>query len=199
MPFNTEENAFNKQATLHESFIHFYGQYKEKIYQQAVSACPENADDIVQDVFLSLWRQKHRWDEIDNIQAYLFFCTRNRTLDHFRQLNLERKNLGKWKEQQVLFDSPEQKIESSQIQRLHEEAVSRLPAQQRKVYTLRRFYGWKRKKIADELKLSDDTVKQHMQVALRSVKRFMTRETSAEDVRAERPGAFRTGNMFSEY
>lgn len=43
---------------------------------------------------------------------------------------------------------------------------------------MRRLYGWKRKRIAEELLLSDDMVKNHMQMAIRSVKKYMVHEIS---------------------
>ena len=162
-----------------ESFIALYRQYRDTICQQAyqLTSCPHSAEDITQEVFLNLWKHRHRWREIENIRAYLFFCTRNKTMDHFQRARMERTFLQKWSETRSLYDSPELKVETQEQQKRHEEAILRLPPQQRTVYTLRRVYGWKRKKIADELQLSDNTVKQHMQFAIRSVREFMTRET----------------------
>lgn len=161
-----------------ESFVSLYRHYRDGIYQQAfqLTSCPHSAEDIAQDVFLSLWKHKHRWGEIENIQAYLFFCTRNKTMDHFQRVRMERTTLQKWSETGPLYDSSVLKVEMREQEKMYEEAILRLPPQQRKVYTLRRLYGWKRKKIAGELQLSDNTVKQHMQFAIRSVKEFMRRE-----------------------
>jgi RNA polymerase sigma-70 factor (ECF subfamily) len=166
-----------------ELFITLYSKYKETIYRQAfhLTSCRVNAEDIVQDVFLNLWKHKDRWAEIENIQAYLFFCTRNKTMDYFHRIKLERTRLQQLGEVQLLYDSPELKMEIEEAQHLHEAAIRQLPAQQRKVYTLRRVYGWKRKKIAKELNLSDNTVRKHMQQAIRSVKRFIIRETREKE------------------
>jgi RNA polymerase sigma-70 factor (ECF subfamily) len=166
-----------------ELFITLYSKYKETIYRQAfhLTSCRVNAEDIVQDVFLNLWKHKDHWAEIENIQAYLFFCTRNKTMDYFHRIKLERTRLKQLGEAQLLYDSPELKMEIQEAQQLHEAAIRQLPAQQRKVYTLRRVYGWKRKKIAKELNLSDNTVRKHMQQAIRSVKQFIIRETREKE------------------
>jgi RNA polymerase sigma-70 factor (ECF subfamily) len=102
-------------------------------------------------------------------------------MDYFHRIKLERNGLQQLEEVQLLYDSPELKMEIEEAQKLHEAAIRQLPAQQRKVYTLRRVYGWKRKKIAKELNLSDNTVRKHMQHAIRSVKQFIIKETREKE------------------
>src|SRR5579863_9577853 len=103
-------------------FITLYSQYKETIYRQAfyLTSCPENAADITQDVFLNLWKHRDHWAEIENIQAYLFFCTRNKTMDYFQHVKLERAKMQELGKVQLLYDSPELKMEMDEAQKLHE-------------------------------------------------------------------------------
>jgi len=177
---NPQPAPMSQHENQDQSFTFLYRKYKEKIYNHAASltSSAAHAEDITQDVFLNLWRYRDRWAEIENMQAYLFFCTRNKTMDYFQRAKLEKENLQQVRELPVLYDSPEIKMEIKEAERMYEEAVRRLPGQQQKVYTLRRLHGWKRKEIARELNLSDNTVKQHMQSAIRSVREFMVKEMS---------------------
>ena len=53
------------------------------------------------------------------------------------------------------------------------EAVRLLPPQQQLIYLLKREREWKREQIALELNISPNTVKSSMQLAVRSVKKYV--------------------------
>src|SRR5690606_41794326 len=46
----------------------------------------EAAEDVVQELFLGLWRHRHRWILSDSVRAYLFGALRNRIVSHRRAL-----------------------------------------------------------------------------------------------------------------
>lgn len=45
----------------------------------------EDAENIVQDVFLIIWEQKHELSHIQNIPSYLFRLTKNKCIDFLRR------------------------------------------------------------------------------------------------------------------
>ena len=47
------------------------------------------AEDLVQDIFLSLWEQRSRWDVRDAVHTYLYKMTRNRSLNWLRRQGVE--------------------------------------------------------------------------------------------------------------
>jgi RNA polymerase sigma-70 factor (ECF subfamily) len=57
-----------------------------------------------------------------------------------------------------------------ETQQVIAKAVNQLPQQQQLVYRMSRECGWKRDRIAKELKISPNTVKAHMQKGLRFLK-----------------------------
>ena len=60
--------------------------------------------------------------------------------------------------------------DSTDTAALIDEAVTLLPPQQKKVYTLSRREGMKHQEIANELNISLETVKKHMVLALKFLK-----------------------------
>lgn len=76
-------------------------------YSQLRSA--EGAEDVVQEVFLALWRHRERWVLSGTVQAYLFGALRNRIVSH------RRKQLAR----------------GGRLQRVGEEAVVALPSASR--------------------------------------------------------------------
>ena len=67
----------------------------------------------------------------------------------------------------------DQKILSSEMNKVLNDAINQLPEKQREVYTLAKMEGYSRVEIADQLKISALTVKTHMSRAALSVKNFM--------------------------
>jgi RNA polymerase sigma-70 factor (ECF subfamily) len=103
---------------------------------------------------------------------YLFMITKNLALDHLRRQKLEQ---AVFKDYSFLI-SKDLYVEESQareMQRLLQEAVEQLHPQQKRVYQLKRHYGWKRDRIAKQLNISENTVKATMQKALYSVKKYV--------------------------
>ena len=64
------------------------------------------------------------------------------------------------------YISLEQQIDGQLQFRAFVKAVSQLPAQCRKVFLLRKIYGWPHKKIASRLGISISTVERHITIAL---------------------------------
>lgn len=49
----------------------------------------ETAEDIVQDVFSSIWANRETWDVADDVKSYLYRAVRNRTINHHKRMKLE--------------------------------------------------------------------------------------------------------------
>jgi len=46
------------------------------------------AEDIIQDVFLSIWNSRDSWAPVNSVRAYLFTAVRNRALKQIRHANI---------------------------------------------------------------------------------------------------------------
>src|SRR5690606_34778979 len=62
----------------------------------------DEAEDMVQEVFFSLYKQIHKLDGDSNLGAWLFVSLRNRVLNHFRQQKAKLLHLEKWMVQNEL-------------------------------------------------------------------------------------------------
>lgn len=60
----------------------------------------------------------------------------------------------------------DQQLDAQTQLRTFEQSVSKLPRQCRKVFLLRKIYGWPHKKIARKLGISTSTVERHITIAL---------------------------------
>ncbi len=158
-----DENAF---AQLFKTHYNLLGSFIMRITVSELLT-----QEIVQDVFLKIWVNRIALAEIDCFKAYLLVVSRNHTLNCLKQIARENNRKKEWVNS-VLRNASNDVEEMDTIDRgsLIDEAVTLLPPQQKKVYTLSRRDGLKQQEIARELNISLETVKKHMVLALRFLK-----------------------------
>jgi RNA polymerase sigma-70 factor (ECF subfamily) len=128
---------------------------------------PDEAEELVQQVFLNIWEHRERFPNVVSVKAYLYRAVHN------SGLNL----IEKQKRKVSIDDSPlhvahlrEEHTSGLQVQELElaiGDAVDRLPIQCRRVFELSRYEQMKYKEIADVMNISVKTVENQMGKALR--------------------------------
>ncbi len=134
----------------------------------------EDAEEIVQDVFIKLWERRKKITELNN--SYLFTMTKNACLDYLKHQAVV---LKKSKE---LFDSqladPLRFIQNEtasyilekELDQKIQESIAALPTKQREVFIKSRVNGKKNLEIAQELQISKRTVDTHITLALKAMR-----------------------------
>lgn len=126
------------------------------------------AEDIVQEVFITLLRNKDSANTITSLFAYLYVTLKNKILDAYRRDVVQKKYA-----QQVNLrfeeedNSPYFQIETRDLEKKLESEIEKLPPQCGKVFRLSRQKHLSNKEIALQLGISENTVEQHMRKALR--------------------------------
>jgi RNA polymerase sigma-70 factor (ECF subfamily) len=174
---HNERELLRQLASGHEgAFQTLFQTYFDRLYAAAFTYTKvhEQAEDIVQQVFLTLWEKRAALPSIDSLEDYLFIIARNLILGQFRRQITHRKHLTYLRE---LFEmpgsSPEELLISRQQWGLLEEAVRRLPPKQQEAYRLSREKGLSYEEIAQQMHISRDTVKEHISKALKSIRLFL--------------------------
>lgn len=168
--------AKGDQRAFSELFDAYYKQLGEYIFKLTESI--EVTEEIVQDVFIKVWLKKEILTELDNFSYYIFILSRNQTLNHLRKKANDKVRQLEWLKQ---FDEESYTIDSTSTTEdyrvLIDKSVAKLPSQQQKVYQLSRYERLKYDEIAQILKISPDTVKKHLQLALRFIKNDLKSQT----------------------
>ena len=142
----------------------------------------EDAENIVQDVFLDLWEQNLLLLSHTNLFAYLFTALKNRCIDFLRHKTVVQHTAEKLQDDymkalQMKFQSleafDEQLFSEPDIETVIQSAIESLPEKCREIFILHKIEGKKQKAIAQELNISINTVENQMAIAYKKLKEIL--------------------------
>ncbi len=159
------------------AFTEIYNRYHKRVYNYILDwiKIPEMTEDLVHEVFLKVWEIKEKLEIKDNFAGYLFRICHNKMVDTTKKIAKERKLKDQLLDHYQTLSLDEQ-VSPQQLQRfdaLVEEALDTLPPVRRKVYELCRMQKKSYQEIADELNISQNTVRDHMSRALATLRLFL--------------------------
>ena len=162
---NNDINAFNT----------LYWEYHAAVYANALKLIkdPVIAEDIVQEVFFTVWGKRHTIDPEQDLVGWLFVISYHKTIDQLKRKlkeTLAHKNISiSIEDHSVLVNAD---LKEEQLTTI-EEAMDQLSPQKRKVFELCKVQGRTYKKAAEELHISKYTVKEYLSEALVSIKKYI--------------------------
>lgn len=156
------------------AFNTLYWRYHTAIYANALRLLkdPVIAEDIVQDVFITLWEKRLLIDPNQDIAGWLFVVCHHKSVDQLKRKL--RQSIAEKVLQPVIEDPHafEIDIEEEQIRAI-ERAVDQLSPQKRKVFELCKVQHRTYEKAAEELHISKYTVKEYLAEAIVSIKKHI--------------------------
>ncbi|WP_157830253.1 RNA polymerase sigma-70 factor [Siphonobacter sp. SORGH_AS_0500] len=150
-------------------FEQIYNRYWKKMYDLAryYTQNSDQAEEIVQDIFKSLWERKDTLIINGPLEHYLFRCVKLKIAEHYRQEALRQKHQNQLLQTLPAEDmTTENQVLSNELSRRLEELTVQLPHQSRRVFELSRNQGLSNRQIAAELSLSEKTIENYLTRAL---------------------------------
>lgn len=158
------------------AFARFYRRTSAGIYNAVMGYVKDDnaAREIVQVVFVKLWDKRHLLREVESADDYLFVLTRNTVFDHFKEVTVQNKRLaGLRRRVPVLHNNVMTRMQEQECGNLLKQVVGRLPSQQRQAYLLLNEQEMSYGEIADHMQVSRLTVKRHLELARRFVRKYL--------------------------
>lgn len=132
------------------------------------------AEEIIQEVFLRLWVHRDRAATLERPEAWLFRVASNLSMTHLRNsVNAAVKHARAFKTSGSAAPDLLEQLDGKELAVLVEEAVQRLPLKRQQVFRLSRQRGLTYQEIAEQLSISPNTVKDHLVIALKSVREYI--------------------------
>jgi RNA polymerase sigma-70 factor (ECF subfamily) len=162
---NGDEQAFNE----------LYHRYVERLGKFVVSIIKieTDAEDIVQQVFTNVWLKRESINAELNFSTYLYTVAKNTTLNAIRSANVQRDYLRDqmWKSIELNRCFTDETIEYDELLKQIQEALNKLSPHKKQIFELSRKDGLTHEEIATKLKISKNTVKNHMTESIKLIKK----------------------------
>lgn len=155
------------------AFDVFYKRYIKRLYKFAFSILKtqEDAENIIQDVYLSFWINRQKVEKESSVRYYLFSLTYNATISLIRKRVKESQYIEHLKSLTILNQEPaDLEIEYIEIKDKLNNIIDTLPERQKEVYLLHRVEGLKYTEISERLNISIKTVETHISRALGTIR-----------------------------
>lgn len=145
----------------------------------------EWADDAVQDVLYSFWKNREGIESGAQVRGYLMRSVYNRAMNYLRKENLQRQ-YREWNDVRIALlgmegADPEQNpvmrnLFPGDLRKNLEDAIAGLPPKCREVFRLSYIEGLPNKDIGSRLGISLSTVENHMYAALRHLRTVLSKD-----------------------
>jgi len=125
-----------------------------------------DAEEVVQDVFVSLWEKRSELKLHGSLKSYLLKSVQNKCLDEIRRRKV-RENFANDAEHQLLYaNDTEDYILYTDLQRQLDHLLAQMPDELAQAFRLNRFDGLKYREIAQQLNVSERTVESRISKVL---------------------------------
>lgn len=134
------------------------------MYAFSITGEKEPAEEIVQELFYVLWRDRSKLNIIQSLKSYLYGAVRNQSLQFCEHKNVRdrhRENILNTKS--IIRDNtPQEQLEYSELKEIVDRTLEKLPDRRLKIFKMHRMEGRKYKEIAELLSISVKTVEAEM-------------------------------------
>jgi len=162
-----------------ESFDSIYNKYSGKLYAFGLKylKSTDEAEELVQSVFLKVWENYRNLKKESSFKSYLFTIAYNDMCKLFRKRNYQQKYIGdSIYENSESCVEMEDKIHFQSALDLVQKIIDKLPERQKTVFVKSRFEGKSTKEIAEEIGLTPGTVDNYISEALKFISRRLPGE-----------------------
>ncbi len=148
------------------AFYNLYERYSKRLYGFVLKFIKqeEDAEEIVQEVFIKIWEARNKIDVYSSFESFLFTIAYNATMSLFRKKISEKKYLDHLKSLQQFEKAPDltDEIDFNELNEKVQSLLNELTPRQKEIFQLSREEGLTHDEIAKELNISVNTVKKHM-------------------------------------
>jgi len=138
----------------------------------------EESEDVVQEIFVKLWRMRGELGTIRNREAFAMTMTKNLCID-----KLKKKRMLSLDEDQVRFEgtsdsNPLKEVQLNDAVALVNQIVNDLPDQQRMIIQLRDIEGYTSEEVAGILDISQNTLRVNLSRARQKIREYLVKQYS---------------------
>lgn len=156
-----------------KAFARLVNMHWNRIYSHALAFLKSSicAQEITQDIFLHIWNKRDKLSNIENFNNYFFILGRNRIISAMRKkLTKPFVEVSLNQVEEIYY--PDRQLETKQTWEFLVKGIEELPPTRKIVFKMSRLEGLSYKKIASQLHISKNTVKDHIRLALTQLRQY---------------------------
>lgn len=160
------------------AFSELYIRYKDKLsyFCFYLLKSKEEANDIVQEIFIRIWESRSFINPELSFSAFLYTMARNRIMNYFRDIDIDTKVKEIFAARKITVEeTTESQIIYTEYQEILQAAIDLLPTQRKRIFNMSRVENMPHKEIAAELGISINTVQEHISEALKFIKLYFNK------------------------
>ena len=159
------------------AFDALYHRYQQPVFANILKLvkAPEAAEDLLQEVFLSLWAHRQALSPDKSVGGWLFVVSYNKAATSLRQQLREAAVVVRQPalaDTQTAEEQPDEELHQLQVAMV-EEAVSHLPARKQQVFRLCRFEGKSYEEAAATIGISVQSVKDYLKQSTSFIRKYV--------------------------
>ena len=172
--YEEKDLLYKLQSGSVTAFTTIYNQHWKKMFYLAGNKLQNlaEAEELVQDIFLDLWRRREELKITSCLSSYLSACVKYKVINALAKRNQqERYSLYTSHQPGLLADNTtEERLRLEELQHELMNETEKLPEKCKMVFRLSREQGYSQKQIATRMGISEKTVESHLAKALRTLR-----------------------------
>lgn len=157
------------------AFEQFFFEYYRQLcaFALKMTGSRELARDVVQEVFLRIWKGRVDWEIKESLKVYMYQAVRNQALNSVQKQKRRLETRNEFAEE-IRYSggaTPGESLhDNNKLVRQIWELVREMPERRQFVFTLHRKHGLSYKEISEVMNISRKTVENHMGLALNELR-----------------------------
>jgi len=156
-----------------EAFETLFRSYYEPLCRYAYQFVenPDTAEEIVQDLFYVLWKERQSIRIFTSVNGYLYRSVKNKSLQYVEKAKVRENYQNSYAENPVIETiTPQEELEYKELEEQIRETLQLLPERRQTIFRMNRMEGKKYNEIASELHISVKTVEAEISKTLRELR-----------------------------
>ena len=158
-----------------KAFERIFRQYYTplNLYAFSIIGQKETAEEIIQDTFYMLWKDREKLQILQSLHSYLYKTVKNRSLQFLERLNLYEQHCDNILKQSgsSVEPAPDELLEYKELENILTQTIKKMPERRKQIFRMHRMNGIKNKDIAASLSISIKTVEAEMTKAYRTIRK----------------------------